>query len=95
LATTSTTLSFVDERQFLTEIQPVLPLHECADPASAESTTEPLHSLADSAPADPANVESLHSSTDPVGSGESLHSATDPTGSGAALTRTFCLCIQV
>jgi hypothetical protein len=30
------TLSFVDKRQFLTVIQPVLPLHECADPAPTE-----------------------------------------------------------
>jgi hypothetical protein len=36
-------------------IQPVLPLHECADPtpaesaAPAESTTEPLHSAAGAA----------------------------------------------
>jgi hypothetical protein len=49
------TLSFVNEKQFLTVIQPVHPLHECANPAptestspaesvAAKSTTEPLHS---------------------------------------------------
>jgi hypothetical protein len=26
---------------------------------------------------------------------EPLHSAADPAGSGAALTETFCLCVQV
>jgi hypothetical protein len=41
---TSVTLSFVDERQFLTVIQPVLPLHECADHAPTKFDTEPLHS---------------------------------------------------
>jgi hypothetical protein len=40
----SATFSFVDDRQVLTVIQPTLPLHECADPAPAESATEPLHS---------------------------------------------------
>jgi hypothetical protein len=68
-------------------IQPVLPLHECADHAPAEFAAEPLHSIADSAivkeaAADPTIVEPLHS-------------AADPAGSGAALTETFCLCVQV
>jgi hypothetical protein len=35
-------------------IQPVLPLHECADHAFAEFATEPLHSIADSTATDPA-----------------------------------------
>jgi hypothetical protein len=54
-ATMCATLPFIDERQLLTMIQPVLPLHECADPtpaesaAPAESTTEPLHSAAGAA----------------------------------------------
>jgi hypothetical protein len=44
-------------------IQPVLPLHECADPAPTESTAKHLHSIVDSAAAkevaaDPATVES-------------------------------------
>jgi hypothetical protein len=30
-------------------IQPVLPLHECVDPATTESTPEPLNFVADSA----------------------------------------------
>jgi hypothetical protein len=45
----SATLSFIDKRQFLIVIQPVLPLHECPNPAPIESTTEPLHSIAESA----------------------------------------------
>jgi hypothetical protein len=46
--------------------QPVLPLHECADPvaaksAAAEFAVEPLHSIADSIAA-----EHLQSVADPV-----------------------------
>jgi hypothetical protein len=46
------TLAVIDEKLFLTVFQPVLPLHECADPAAAESiaaqsVAEPLHSVAD------------------------------------------------
>jgi hypothetical protein len=36
------TLSFIDERQFLTVIHSILPLHECADPAPAEFAIEHL-----------------------------------------------------
>jgi hypothetical protein len=75
------TLSFVDERQFLTMILPVLPLHECADHAPTEFAAEPLHSIVD-----PATVES------PV---EHLHSTTDSTSSYAAMTEKFCLCVRV
>jgi hypothetical protein len=64
----STTLSFVNERQFLTVIQPVLPLHECADHALAKFATEPLHSIVDSATA----VEPLHSAAEPASSGVAL-----------------------
>jgi hypothetical protein len=83
-------LFFINKRQFGTMIHPVLPLHECADPAPAESATEPLHSVADSTTAkevaaDPAAVESAI---------EPLHSATDPAGSCASLTETFCLCVR-
>jgi hypothetical protein len=53
-ATTSATLSFVDERQVLTVIQLMHPLHECADPAPPESIVEPLHSTADPAAAESA-----------------------------------------
>jgi hypothetical protein len=76
------TLSFIDEGQFLTVIQPVLPLHECADPTPAESAVESFHSVADSTAANPATIEPLHS-------------AIDPTGSGAALTETSWLCVWV
>jgi hypothetical protein len=65
------TLFFVDERQFLTVIQPVLPLYECADPAptesmDAESAADPTHvestAAADLAPAE-SSAEPLHSTT--------------------------------
>jgi hypothetical protein len=83
----SATLFFIDERQFLIVIQPVLPFHECADPAPAESVIEPLHSIVDSAATvDPADVESVV---------EPLHSDADPIGSSAALTKKFCLCVRV
>jgi hypothetical protein len=80
-------MSFVDERQFLTVIQPVLPPHECANHAPAKFAPKPLHSVTDSAAAeevaaDPAAIEPLHSTADPA-------------GSGAALTETFYLCVQV
>jgi hypothetical protein len=47
-------LAVINERYFLTMFQPVLPLHECADPAAAkfaatEFAAEPLQSVADSA----------------------------------------------
>jgi hypothetical protein len=85
------TLSFIDERQFQIVIQPVLPLHKCADHAPAEFAVESLYSVADStaaeeAAADPDVVESTV---------EPLHSATNPAGFGAALTKTFSLCVQV
>jgi hypothetical protein len=41
------TLSFIDERQVLTVIQLMHPLHECVDPAPPESIVEPLHSTTD------------------------------------------------
>jgi hypothetical protein len=66
------TLSFIDESQFLTVIQPILPLDECADPTPTESAAEPLHSVAKEAAADPAAIESVV---------EPLHSTTGPTGS--------------
>jgi hypothetical protein len=88
---TSATLSSVDERQFLTVNQPVLPLHKCADHAPTKFAIESLHSIADFAAAeevvaDPAAVESTI---------EPLHSTADPVGSGVALTETFYLCLRV
>ena len=56
-AMTSGTLSFVDERQVPTVIQPMLPLHECADPTAAESVDEPLQSVAYSDAADDASTK--------------------------------------
>jgi hypothetical protein len=61
------TLPFVDERQCLTVIQPVLPLHEWVDPAPTEyvaAESPPTESAANPAPvefattADPAPTES-------------------------------------
>jgi hypothetical protein len=54
---TSVTLSFVDEMQFVTVIQPVLPLHECADPAPVECAIEPLHFVTDPASSSAAMIE--------------------------------------
>jgi hypothetical protein len=55
------TLSFIDERQVLTVIQPMLPLHECANPAPDVSAAEPLHSVGDSPAVEESAVEPLHS----------------------------------
>jgi hypothetical protein len=85
-ARTFATLSFVDERQFLTVIQLILPLHECADHAPAEFATKPLHSVAGSAAEEAVAVESAV---------EPLHSTTDPAGCGATLTETFCLYVWI
>jgi hypothetical protein len=83
----SATLSFVDERQFLTVIQPVIPPHECANHAPTKFAPTPLHSVTDSAAAaDPAAIESAV---------EPLHSTADPASSGAALTETFYLCVRI
>jgi hypothetical protein len=57
-------------------IQPTLPLHECADPAPAESATEPLHSVTD-----PATIESA---TEP------LQSIADSDAAADAPTETSC-----
>jgi hypothetical protein len=60
----SAILSFIDERQVLNVIQPMHPLHECGDPAPAESATEPLHSIGDSAAVEESAVEPLQSAAD-------------------------------
>jgi hypothetical protein len=44
----------------------MLPLHECADPAPAESATEPLHSVGDSAAVEESAIESLNSAAEPL-----------------------------
>jgi hypothetical protein len=54
--------------------QPVLPLHECDDPAAAESTAEPIYSIAKSATT--------------VSAVEPLQSVADSTDAGAAPTET-------
>jgi hypothetical protein len=46
-------------------IQPMLPLHECADPTRAESAAEPLHFVGDSTAVEEFTVESLHFAADP------------------------------
>jgi hypothetical protein len=56
------TLSFIDERQVLTVIQPMLHLHECAEPAPAK----PLHFVGDSAAVEESVVEPLQSADDPA-----------------------------
>jgi hypothetical protein len=58
------TLSFIDERQVLNVIQPMHPLHKCADPAPAESVAEPLHSIGDSAAVEESAIEPLQSVVD-------------------------------
>jgi hypothetical protein len=58
LTMSSAFLSIIDVKQFLTVIQPVLPLHDCADPAPVESATEPLQSVAESA-AEPLQADSV------------------------------------
>jgi hypothetical protein len=67
-------MSFVDERQVMTMIQPMLPLDECVDPTSVESATEPLHFVGDSATVEESAIEPLHSTTDPA----TAESAIDP-----------------
>jgi hypothetical protein len=54
--------------------QLVLPLHECADSATAESAAEPLDSIADSAATESVAVP--------------LHSFADSATAGAAPTKT-------
>jgi hypothetical protein len=56
---------------FLTVFQPVLPLHECADPTTDESTAEPLHFVVDSIAAESA-VEPLQSVTDSAAASAAL-----------------------
>jgi hypothetical protein len=62
-------------------IQLLLPLHECV--------AEPLQDVVESV-ADPAVTEATANPT----ATELFHSATDPAGFDAALTETFCLCVQ-
>jgi hypothetical protein len=85
----SATLSFVDERQVLTMIQPMLPLHECAATAPAESHAKPLHSVGDSDVVKESAVDPLHSAADPTAA-EPLQSVADSDAAVDALTETPC-----
>jgi hypothetical protein len=77
-------------------IQPVLPLHECADHAPAEFAIEPLHSITDSAAAEEAAAEEAAADPTAIESAvEPLHYAAEPASSGATLTETFYLCVRV
>jgi hypothetical protein len=44
----------------------MLHLYECAEPAPAESTAEPLHSVGDSAAVEEFAIEPLHFADDPA-----------------------------
>jgi hypothetical protein len=87
------TLSFIDETQDLTVIQSMLHLHECANPAPAESATEPLHSVGDSTAVEESAIEPLHSATDPAAAEsaiEPLQSVADSDATADAPTETSC-----
>jgi hypothetical protein len=60
-------------------IQSVLPLHECA----AESV------------ADPVAAEFIANPVDAKSIAEPLYSIANQVAAGAALTETYCLCVQV
>jgi hypothetical protein len=86
----SATLSFVDERQVLTVIQPMLHLHECADPAPVESAAEPI---GDSTIVDESAIEPLHSAVDHVATesvAEPLQSVANLDNATDAPTETSC-----
>jgi hypothetical protein len=89
----STTLSFIDERQVLTMIQLMLPLHECANPAPTESATEPLHSVGDSTALEESAIEPLHSAANHAAvesATEPLQSIADSDAAADAPTETSC-----
>jgi hypothetical protein len=59
---------------------PMLHLHECVEPAPAESTAKPLHSIGDYAAVEESAVEPLHFADDPTtveSTAESLQSVAD------------------
>jgi hypothetical protein len=87
------TLSFIDERHVLTVIQPMLPLHECADPTLAESAAETLHSIGNSTVVEESAIKPLYSAADPVAAksaAESIQSVTNSDVAADALTETSC-----
>jgi hypothetical protein len=82
-------LSFVDDRQVLIVIMPMLHLHECADPAAVE----PLHSVGDSTVVEESVVEPLHSVVDPAAAKsavEPLQFVADLDATADALIETSC-----
>jgi hypothetical protein len=85
---TSTTLSFVDERQVLTGIQLMLPLHECANLAPAESAIEPLHFVGDLATVEPLNFAADPAATESVA--EPLQYVVDLDAAADTLTEISC-----
>jgi hypothetical protein len=71
----------------------MLPLHECADPAPAESAAERLHSVGDSAAVEESIVEPLYSVVDPAAAesaAEPLQFVTDSDAAIDAPTETSC-----
>jgi hypothetical protein len=71
----------------------MLHLHECADPAPAESAAEPLHSVGDSAAVEESAVEPLPSVADPAvaeSATEPLQSVADSDAATNAPTKTTC-----
>jgi hypothetical protein len=70
----------------------MLHLHECVEPAPAESTAEPLHCVGDSATIEESVVEPLHSADDPATAesvAEPLQSIADSDAATDAPTKTF------
>jgi hypothetical protein len=67
----------------------MLHLHECADPARAESAAELLHSIGDSTVVEESAVEPLHSTADPAAA-EPLQSVADSDAAADAPTETSC-----
>jgi hypothetical protein len=69
----------------------MLHLHECAEPAPAESTAEPLHYVGVSAVVEESAVKPLHSANDPTAAefaAEPPHSVADSDAAADALTET-------
>jgi hypothetical protein len=69
----------------------MLHLHECVEPAPAESTTEPLHYVGVSAVVEESAVKPLHSANDTTTAefaAEPPHSVTDSDAAADALTET-------
>jgi hypothetical protein len=75
-------------------IQSMLHLHECADPAPAESAAKSLHSVGDFVAVEESAIEPLHSTADPVAAesaAEPLQSVANSNAAAAdAPTETSC-----